>query len=53
MSEILKEMLASLLRNAHKIPSSEAAHVALFFATAAWSEGVGLTHAREGCRDVW
>lgn len=53
MSEILKEMSASLLRKGHKIPSSEAAHVALFFATAAWNESVGLTHAREGYRHVW
>ena len=53
MSEILKEMSASLLRNPHKIPSSEAAHVALFFATTAWNESVGLTHAREGYRHVW
>ena len=37
----------------HKIPSSEAAHVALFFATAAWNESVGITHAREGYRHVW
>lgn len=53
MSEILKEMSASLLRNPDKIPSSEAAHVALFFATAAWNESVGLAHAREGYRHVW
>ena len=53
MSEILKEMSASLLRKGHKIPSSEAAHVTLFFATAAWNESVGLTHAREGYRHVW
>ena len=53
MSEILKEMSETLLCNPHKIPSSEAAHVALFFATAAWNESVGLTHAREGYRHVW
>lgn len=53
MSEILKEMSETLLRKPDKIPSSEAAHVALFFATAAWNESVGLTHAREGYRHVW
>ena len=53
MSEILKEMSESLLRNPDKLPSSEAAHVALFFATAAWNESVGLAHAREGYRHVW
>ena len=53
MSEILKKMSESLLRNPDKIPSSEAAHVALFFATAAWNESVGLAHAREGYSHVW
>ena len=53
MSEILKEMSGRLLRNSGGVPSSEAAHVALFFANVAWNEGVGLDHAREGCRNVW
>src|SRR3982750_2767239 len=53
MSEILKEMSGRLLRNSGGVPSSEAAHVALFFANVAWNEGVGLDHAREGCRSVW
>ncbi len=53
MSELLKEMSETLLRNADKLPSSEAAHVALLFATAAWNESVGLTHARKGYRHVW
>ena len=46
-------MSASVLRKGHKIPSPEAAHVTLFFTTAAWNESVGLTHAREGYRHVW
>ena len=51
MSEILKEMSETLLRNPDAVPSSEAAHVALFFANVAWNESVGLDHAREGY--VW
>jgi hypothetical protein len=53
MSEILKEMSECLFRNPGAIPSSEAAHVALFFANVAWNECVGLDYAREGCRNVW
>lgn len=53
MSEIMKEMSEMLLRNPSAVPSSEAAHVALFFANVAWNESVGLDHAREGYRKVW
>ena len=53
MSEIMKEMSETLLRNPGGVPSSEAAHVALFFANVAWNESVGLDHAREGYRNVW
>ena len=53
MSEILKEMSERLLRDSGGVPSSEAAQVALLFAHLAWNEGVGLDHAREGCRNVW
>ena len=53
MSEMLKEMSEVLLWNPRKPPSSEAAHVALFFANVAWNECVGLDHAREGYRNVW
>jgi hypothetical protein len=53
MSEILMEMSERLLRNPGGVQSSEAAHVALLFANVAWNEGVGLDHAREGCRSVW
>jgi hypothetical protein len=53
MSEMLKEMSEVLMRHPDKPPSSEAAHVALFFANLAWNECVGLDHAREGCRNVW
>jgi hypothetical protein len=53
LSEILKEMSERLFRNPGAVPSSEAAHVALFFANAAWNETVGLDYARDGCRNVW
>jgi hypothetical protein len=53
MSEMLKEMSEVLLRNPRNPPTSEAAHVALFFANVAWSECVGLDHPREGYRTVW
>ena len=53
ISEMLKKMAESLLRNPHEEPSSEAAHVALCFANAAWNECVGLDHAREVYRNVW
>jgi hypothetical protein len=53
MSEIMMEMSEMLLRNPGDVPSSEAAHVALFFANAAWNESVGLDGAREGYRNVW
>ena len=46
-------MSETLLRNPRAVPSSEAAHVALFFAHVAWNESVGLDHAREGYRHVW
>ena len=53
MSEMLKEMSEVLLSDPHTPPTSEAAHVALFFANVAWNECVGLDHAREGYRNVW
>jgi hypothetical protein len=53
MSEIMKEMSETLLRNSGGVPSSEAAHVALLFANIAWNESVGLDHTKEGYRNVW
>ena len=53
MSEIMKEMSETLLRHPSGVPSSEAMHVALFFANVAWNESVGLDYVREGCRNVW
>ena len=53
LSEIMKEMAESLLRNPSGVPSSEVVHVALLFAHAAWNESVGMDQARDGYRNVW
>ena len=53
LSRILLEMSECLLDNPTAPPTSEAAHVTLLFATAAWNESVGLTYARDGYRHVW
>lgn len=53
MSEILKEMSELVLRHPRKVPSLQAAQVALFFANAAWNETVGLSDTRERYRNVW
>ena len=53
MSEIMKEMSETLLRNPGGVRSSEAAHVALLFANVAWNESVSLDHPRDGYRNVW
>ena len=53
MSDIMQEMAERLIRNPAGAPSSEAVHVALFFANVAWNECVGLDHARDGYRKVW
>lgn len=53
MSDMMKEMTEQLLRDPKAVPSSEASHVALFFANVAWNECVGLAAEREGYRNVW
>jgi hypothetical protein len=53
LSETMKEMSEILLRHPGEVPSSEAMHVALFFANVAWNECVGLGDSREGYRNVW
>ena len=53
LSEVMKEMSEFLFRSPQNTPSSEAAHVALFFANVAWNECVGLDHARESYRSAW
>ena len=53
LSDIMKEISELLFREPDKVHSSEAAHVALFFANVAWNETIGLDHAREGYRNIW
>src|SRR5947209_20566309 len=53
MSEVMKEISETLLRNPEGVPSSEAAQVALILANVAWNESVGMDQAREGYRNVW
>jgi hypothetical protein len=53
LSDIMLEMSETLLRNPCGVPTSEAAHVALFFANIAWNESVGMDHARDSYRNVW
>ena len=53
MSDIMKEMTERLFRSPDVAHSSEAVHVALFFANVAWNECVGLVHPRESYRNVW
>ena len=53
MSEVMQEMSEQLFRNPDVVHSSEAAHVALFFANLAWNECVGLDAERELTKNVW
>jgi hypothetical protein len=53
MSEIMLEMAQVLLREPAEVPTSEAMHVALFFANVAWNESLGLGGSREDYRKVW
>ena len=53
MSDMLKEMSERLFRQPDVAHSSEAVHVALFFANVAWNECVGLDYAREAYRNIW
>ena len=53
MSEIMKDMSETLLRHPGGVPSSEAAHLALFFANVAWNESVGLGDSRAGYLNIW
>lgn len=52
ISQILEEMSQPLLREPES-SSSEADHVALFLANAAWNESVGLDYERDSFRNVW
>jgi hypothetical protein len=52
MSEIMKAMSQIVLRDPDS-SSSEADHIAVFLANAAWNECVGLEHERDSYRNVW
>jgi hypothetical protein len=41
LSEILRELANSLMRNPRAVPTSEAAHMALLFAHVAWNRALG------------
>lgn len=47
MSEIMQEMAERLLRDPQAVHTSEALHVALFFANLAWNESIGLASPRK------
>ncbi len=53
MSDIMKEMSERLLLDPDAAHSSEAFHVALFFANQAWNECVGLGAERERTKNIW
>jgi hypothetical protein len=53
LSEIMEEMSKRLFRDPDAVPSSEAAHIALFFANLAWNEAVGLVGERENNAHIW
>ena len=53
MSDIMLEMSDRLMLDPDAIHSSEARHVALFFANLAWNECVGLGAERELTKNVW
>ncbi|MHB1035145.1 MAG: hypothetical protein ACYC35_25410 [Pirellulales bacterium] len=53
MSDIMKEMSQQLFRDPEAYHSSEAAHVALYFANLAWNECIGLGVERELTKNVW
>jgi hypothetical protein len=53
LSAIMVEMAELLLRDPQETSSSEAAHIALFFANLAWNECVGLDRPRDDYRSAW
>jgi len=53
MSDIMLEMSDRLMLDPAATHSSEARHVALFFANLAWNECVGMVAERERTKNVW
>jgi hypothetical protein len=52
MSDIMKEMAESVLRNPRAVPSSEAMHAALLLANVAWNKSLGIPSSREGYQPI-
>jgi hypothetical protein len=52
MSEILKEMALTLLKDPDAIPSSEAAHAALLLSHVAWNCAIGEAFTDAACRSL-
>lgn len=53
MSDIMLEMSDRLMLDPEATHSSEARHVALYFANLAWNECVGLGAEREKTKNIW
>ena len=53
MSDIMLEMSDRLMLDPDATHSSEARHVALFFANLAWNECIGLGVEREQTKNIW
>ena len=53
LSEMMKELAESLLRNPGHPASPEATVVALMFANIAWNEAVALVQDRQSYRSAW
>jgi len=52
MSQILKEMAMTLLKDPGAIPSSEAGHVALLLSHVAWNRAIGEAFTDAACRKI-
>lgn len=52
LSDMMKEMAETLLRDPRRVPSAEAVQAALLLANVAWNECVGLDRARENYRNL-
>lgn len=52
ISDLLKEMALTVLRNPEAIPSGEAAHAALLFSHVAWNRAAGDTFTDMECKSI-
>ncbi len=53
LSEMLKRMLNTQLRDPERAHSPAAVQVGLYLANLAWNESLGICHPRESYRNVW